>query len=191
MTLEWVRKALDADDPTTGTSVPVLVLGDSGGAAHDLFEYWGRSWDTPDAERTLPTTDGKLRDAAYVAAAKRLLPQILKLGAKTGQNTTRQLDFFTLGRGAAELNEPLAFQIQRAMMNDCPDINEEALLSVVWGEPAFLQMKLEEAAGEILHMRGGEREDARERKDLLQLALLRKDVPVVETILRFSALTWG
>ena len=30
-------------------------------------------------------------------------------------------------------------------MNDCPDVNEEALLSVVWGEPAFVQMKLEEA----------------------------------------------
>ena len=27
------------------------------------------------------------------------------------------------------------------MMNDCPDVNEEALLSVAWGEPAFLQVQ--------------------------------------------------
>ena len=39
------------------------------------------------------------------------------------------------------------------MLNDCPNVNQEALLSVVWGEPTFLMRKLEEAAGEILNMR--------------------------------------
>ena len=97
--------------------VPVLVLGDSGGAAHDIYQYWGGSWETyfntPAAQRTLPKADGKLRDAAYVKAAEKYLPDILRLGADTGQNTTRQLDFFVIGRGA-EINESLAFAIQRA-----------------------------------------------------------------------------
>ena len=61
---EWVLKALDKDDPSTGTSVPVLVLGDSGGAAHDIWQYWGGDWTNP--ARKLPEVDGKLRDANYV-----------------------------------------------------------------------------------------------------------------------------
>ena len=138
---EWVLKALDKDDPSTGTSVPVLVLGDSGGAAQDIWEYWGGSWDAP--ARKLPEVDGRLRDANYVKVATELLPRILEYGMDTGNNSTRQLDFFTLSRDL-ELKEPLSFAIQKAMMNDCPDVNEEALLSVVWGEPAFLQLKLEE-----------------------------------------------
>ena len=90
---EWVWKALDADDPSTGTSVPVLVLGDSGGAAEDIWQYWGNDWKSPfDAStRKLPKADGKLRNESYVKKAAELLPKILKLGADTGQNSTRQL----------------------------------------------------------------------------------------------------
>ena len=135
---EWVWKALDAEDPSTGTSVPVLVLGDSGGAAEDIWQYWGNDWKSPfDAStRKLPKADGKLRNESYVKKAAELLPKILKLGADTGQNSTRQLDFFTLSRDL-ELEKPLSLAIQQAMMNDCPNVNEEALLSVVWGEPTF------------------------------------------------------
>ena len=190
--LEWVYKAVDADDPSTGTSVPVLVLSDSGGAAKDIYDYimgvevpaGGNVWDADNSKRKLPVEDGKGRDAAYVAKAAELLPKILHHGKMTGQNVTRQLAFFTLSKDL-EFKDDLANAIQKAMMNDCPDVNEEALLSVVWGEPAFLQEKLEEAAGEILYIRE-KPGAAKQRKDLLQLGLLLKDTPVVNTILRFT-----
>ena len=70
---EWVWKALDMEDPSTGTSVPVLGWR-PGGAAHDIWQYWGNDWKSPfDAStRKLPKADGKLR-ANYVLKATQYL----------------------------------------------------------------------------------------------------------------------
>jgi hypothetical protein len=98
---QFVKEALDPDDPATGTSVPVLVLPDSGGAAHDIYTYildCPGTWDAAAATRRLPTVDGKGRDADYCGKAANYLPEILRLGKLTGQNSKRQLDFFVLSK---------------------------------------------------------------------------------------------
>ena len=91
-------KALDEKDKSTGTSVPVLVIGTSGGAAQDIYEYVmggdpsNISWEKPlDEDRPLPQKDDQMRDEVYVETAKRCLPQILALGEKTGANASRQV----------------------------------------------------------------------------------------------------
>ncbi len=124
-----------------------------------------------------------MRDDAYVSKAKKLLPRILHLGKLTGANTTRQLAFFTLSTDV-EFRNDLGLAIQKAMMNDCPNVNEELLLSVVWGEPGILQQKLEESQASAAALGEGAVVD-KERRDLLELAMARKDVPVARTLLAF------
>lgn len=129
-------------------------MSDSGGAAHDIYQYVlgpPGGWDADARDRPLPEADpfDPVRNDAYVKKATQLLPKILELGQKTGQNTTRQLAFFTMSN-EVDIREDLCVAIQKSMMNDCPNVNEEALLAVVWGEPDFLEIKLEENAESIL-----------------------------------------
>ena len=42
--------------------------------------------------------------------------------------------------------QDLTLAIQAALLNDCPDINQEAMLAVAWGEAVILQRHLEESA---------------------------------------------
>ena len=60
--------------------VPVLVIAESGGAATDIFDYC--SEDSP-SYLQLPLADGgkPWRDAAYLAACARFLPEIERLGS--------------------------------------------------------------------------------------------------------------
>ena len=74
--------------------------------------------------------------------ARKWLPRILALGNSTGNNTTRQLGFHSV-----EEESDLATTIQKAMLNDCPDARQEALLAVKWNEPTILREKLEEMNG--------------------------------------------
>ena len=150
---EYVAHALDESDPATGAAVPVLVIKESGGAALDMYNYvFGSaeaptSWpppneeDDPSTARLLP--DAKKVDPGYYAKAKEWLPKILRHGNKTGGNTTRQLAFYRIDDGSGEAVD-LATTIQKAMLNDCPDARQEALLAVKWGEPTILKGKLEE-----------------------------------------------
>ena len=150
---EYVAHALDESDPATGAAVPVLVIKESGGAALDMYNYvFGSaeaptSWpppneeDDPSTARVLP--EASSTDAAYLANAKEWLPKILRHGNKTGGNTTRQLAFYRIDDAGGEAVD-LATTIQKAMLNDCPDARQEALLAVKWGEPTILKGKLEE-----------------------------------------------
>ena len=133
-TLEYVAHSLDPN--RDGASVPSLVVGDSGGAAQDIYDYVigaEGAWGAPAEKRPLPSIDGEARDEAYVKRAAELLPRILELGQQTGQNSTRQLDFFTMSADL-EFRNDLAMAMQKAMMNDCPNVNEELLLAVKWGQ---------------------------------------------------------
>ena len=129
-TLEWVRNGLDDTDPATLTAVPVLVIAESGGAASDIYRYC-----CPESETylELPTVDGR-RDAEYVAACARLLPEIEELGKQTGANSTKQMNFFVIDPDPeADNDTDLVLAIQTALLNDCPDINQ-ARCSEMWGD---------------------------------------------------------
>ena len=82
--------------------------------------------------------------AEYVAEAKKWLPKILALGNDTGNNTSRQLAFYSFDE---ESEISLATTIMTAMLNDCPNARQEALLAVAWNEPLILREKLEEMYG--------------------------------------------
>ena len=188
---KWIRDALDKDDPATGTSVPVLVVADSGGCAEDIYNYVlgpSKQWLASEAEREsfLPV-EGTGRDAAYVREAKRWLPEIASFGADTGQNDSRQLSFFKLSEDASMgQKEDLALVIQHALLNDCPNVSQEALLAVSWGEPSILQQQLDVHSEKILSAQKlAAKNGEKHTTDLLQLALLRQDTAVVDTLLRF------
>ena len=120
--------------------MPVLAISDSGGAASDIAQYC--------LEKVLPVVDD-YRDEEYVRFAKRWLPRIKELGEATFNNDTPQLSFFSLNE---DINAPndLALVIQRALLNDCPDVNQEALCAVAWAEPALLRRCLETDAKNLL-----------------------------------------
>ena len=183
-TLEWVRNGLDDTDPATLTAVPVLVIAESGGAASDIYRYC-----CPESETylELPTVDGR-RDAEYVAACARLLPEIEELGKQTGANATKQMNFFVIDPDPeADNDTDLVLAIQTALLNDCPDINQEAMLAVAWGQAVILQRHLESDAANLLAPTASEDDDKPPPDDLLQIALQHKDVNVVQTLLDFSA----
>lgn len=189
---KWIRDALDKDDPATGTSVPVLVVADSGGCAEDIHRYVlgpRNQWLASEDERQsfLPTEGKGGRDAAYVREARRWLPEIASLGAHTGQNDTRQLAFFKLSEDTTMAHkEDLALVIQHALLNDCPNVSQEALLAVSWGEPSILQQQLDTHSVKILQAQKlAAASQGEKHTDLLQLALTRHDAPVVSTLLQF------
>jgi hypothetical protein len=198
-----IRDQLDPYDPKTGTAVPVLVIADSGGAADDIHAYCTR--------QALPIEDADAgRDAAYIIAATEHLPAIKRLGELTGQNSRQQLAFFTLSEDL-DARDDLALEIQRALLNDCPNIKEEALLAVKWKEPVILQQHLQDSAQELLNKKrdkdggggagvggegGGGKEEADDEAevgeeeaeaenanvDLLQVALMRPGGADVEVV---------
>jgi hypothetical protein len=181
-TLRWVHSGLDADDPATLTSVPVLVVADSGGAAKDIYNYC-----CPDSGQfqKMPTVG----DAAYLEACKTLLPEIEAMGKLTGQNTTPQMSFFKVDSDPDAEND-LTLAIKEALQNDCPEINQEAMLAVAWGDAVILQRLLENAAESLLDTVAKKGQAATEGKradDLLQIALQHCDVEVVRTLLGFKA----
>ena len=112
-----------------GGAAPVLVLKDTGGAALDIFKYVlgdGFTWPPPNQvdeqrSRPLPSGGGGASEAEYAAMAKKWLPKILALGNSTGNNTTRQLGFYSISEDSTDL----ATTIQKAMLNDCPDARQE------------------------------------------------------------------
>lgn len=106
-----IRDQLDANDASTGTAVPVLVLADSGGAAEDIYNYF--------MNEVLPQQDDDERDAEYVREGEKWLPDIKTLGKMTGQNSREQLAFFRLSDDL-EARDNLALEIQKALLNDCP-----------------------------------------------------------------------
>ena len=192
-TLEWVRNGLDDKDPATQTAVPVLVIAKTGGAANDIWRYCSREIAgvaNPDYEKPIKA-DGE-RDAAYVEACAKWLPEILLLGQQTGSNTTEQLTFFNFDPDPDAEND-LALAIEDALLNDCPNISQEAMLAVAWGEPVILQRHLENDRDHLLEPENkpddekGGKDGAPQRQDLLQIALQRQDVEVVRTLLNFDA----
>ena len=185
-TLEWVRNGLDDKDPATLTAVPVLVIAETGGAASDIYLYC-----SPESPAYLkPIEAGSTRNEAYVAACAKWLPEIEHLGKQTGTNTTKQLTFFNFDPDPDAEND-LTLAIQTALLNDCPDINQEAMLAVAWGESVILQRHLESDAANLLAHTVGKptdfNPDARPPDDLLQIALQRGDVGVVRTLLDFTS----
>ena len=183
-TLEWVRGGLDDQDPATLTAVPVLVIAESGGAASDIWRYCSPESDT---YLELPKVDSR-HDEAYVAACARLLPEIEELGKQTGTNSTQQMNFYVIDPDPdADNDNDLVLAIQTALLNDCPDINQEAMLAVAWGQAVILQRHLESDAANLLAPTQTVDDDKPPPDDLLQIALQHKDVNVVQTLLDFTA----
>ena len=180
-TLKWVRNGLDKEDEATQTAVPVLVIAKSGGAASDIWRYC-----CPGPNYLKPIEAGGERDEAYLAACAKWLPEIERLGKKTGNNTTKQLTFFNFDENDPDAENDLALAIEEALLNDCPNINQEAMLAVAWGEAVILQRHLESNAVKLLtpESKPGADDDA----DLLQIALQRQDVDVVSMLLKFDEL---
>ena len=82
--------------------LPVVCLGDTGGAAADLFNYSLTSLLPPKGA----PPDG--RDASYLLEASELIPMILKEGAEQGGSTKPKLSFFLANcerRGSEPLPE--------------------------------------------------------------------------------------
>ena len=94
-TLRVVRDALDPNDVSTGTSVPVLVLPDSGGASADIWRAWQRRHSGDDDFSWLPTAD---RCPAYMQLAPALIRDIVRFGMNTGKNNREQLMFFRISK---------------------------------------------------------------------------------------------
>ena len=69
----------------------------------------------------------------------------------------------------------------------CPDINQEAMLAVAWGQAVILQRHLESDAANLLAPTASGDDDKPPPDDLLQIALQHKDVNVVQTLLDFTA----
>ena len=161
-TLLTVVDALKSTGSKSGSAESVLVLSDSGGAAHDIHVY------CKGGALTLPTV-GDCRSAAYVEAAAKLLPEVLRLGNMTGRTPTPQLTFFS-----AESADTFDLAVQQAVLKDCQTSLEEIMLSVAWGDPITLQAQLEKA-------QPGEVELA------LEVALLNTDLPTVQLLLSFNA----
>lgn len=181
---EYVKGQLDADDATTGTAVPVLVIADSGGVAEDIYNYCTQGL-------VLPTVDTeKGRDEEYVQQAREYLPQILEHGQKTGQNANQQLAFFKLSEDL-DARDNLALDIEKAMLNDCPDVKQEALLAVKWKNPDILRKHLlDDSQAVLTRDENKAKDETKEDVDVLQVALSRPggaDTSVVRTILTYVA----
>ena len=165
--LQSVIEALEtptSSESSSGSARPVLVMGDSGGAAEDIFNYSERQ-QLPDPER---------RSKEYCTQAALLLPRIVELGKVAGPNETLPLSFFSLREGEDVGHDDLALLLQRALQNDCSD-RERVLLAVAWGEPLILRDLLEKQDGERLLSLA------------LETALLRRDVPVTRMLMDFEA----
>ena len=67
-----------------------------------------------------------------MAACAKWLPEIEHLGKQTGTNTTKQLTFYNFDPDPDADND-LTLAIQTALLNDCPDINQERH-SEIWGD---------------------------------------------------------
>ena len=179
-TLRWVKDALDPHSTVSGKSRPVLVLADSGGAAADIWRYCGD--EKASAAGELPTISGG-RTADYVAEAHVLLPEIARLGAMCGNNTTPQLSFYRLSDDMeAEDNLALGRAIQSALLNDCASRKDEILLAVSWGEPHILRELLERnaASSDLKQLR-------KDKGVALTEALLRRDAGIARCLVEFSA----
>jgi len=150
-TLDWVRNGLDATDSATLTAVPVLIIAGSGGAAGDIYQYC-----CPDSPGyKVPIEAGGTRSEEYVTACNDLLPEIEKLGKLTGNNSSKQMSFFDYDPDPDAENN-LALAIQTALLNDCPNISQEAELAVAWGDSTLLQRYLEQDSYQVLKEQGGD-----------------------------------
>ena len=67
-----------------------------------------------------------------MATCAELLPEIEHLGRQTGTNTTKQLTFYNFDPDPDADND-LTLAIQTALLNDCPDINQERD-GEIWGD---------------------------------------------------------
>lgn len=150
-TFREVRNALDPTDASTGTSVPVLIVTNSGYAAQDIAYYCATGklpWEEGSAMRL--DQNHEWRKPAYKKEAERFLPEILALGKQTGLNTTKQLSFCTVGAevsddagtGVEGRRLDFATALQQALLNDCPNAVEEALLTIQWANHTILQEQL-------------------------------------------------
>ena len=171
-----VADSLDPDDVETQTSIPVLVVADSGGAAADIAAFC--------KDGTEPQVDD-YRDEAYVAEAKRWLPAIRRLGESTFNNHSEQLSFFSVSNEVNARND-LALAIQEALINDCPDVNQEALCAVKWEEPSLLKKCLERNAEALLRSKRDDAASDLLQVDLLQVALAHKNVKVVRELISYA-----
>ena len=157
----------------------MLVIAESGGAASDIYHYC-----CPESDKYLqPIEAGSERDEAYVMACARVLPQIEALGKQTGTNSTKQLTFFNFDPNPDADND-LTLAIQTALLNDCPNISQEAMLAVAWGETVILQQHLEKNAANLLtpstiQPSEGDADAKPPPDDLLQIALQRKVTPTL------------
>jgi hypothetical protein len=101
---------------------PVVCLGDTGGAAQDLYMYAHTNQMPPEGK----PPEG--RERSYLLEAGELMPMIVKEGAEQGGSTKPKLSFF-LAYDDADGNE-IDFCIMQSMLNSCSSINEEIMLAV-------------------------------------------------------------
>ena len=182
-TLACCRAALDSADESTGTALPCMVVADSGGAAEDIWRaHLAASTLAQEGPGSYTPVEGGWRDAAYVQQATALLDEIITLGSEKGNNSTEQLSFFRMPEDPS-VTADLGLDIQNSLLNDCPDVNQEALLAVAWAEPAILRRKLEEGTEALLGRKDTTRQQV--EVDLFQVALMFGDVDVMSVVLEY------
>ena len=182
----YVSDALNPHDYSSGGAVPVLVLPDTGGVAADIHAY------CTNEHRPIPAPPEDTPDDPYCKEAAKWLPRIQYYGAMKGNNTTEQLGFFSLKLGDAiddeDTSMDLPLAIQTAMLNDCPNMQEEALLAIKWNETVMLQRMLAErrhlTAPNLIQDKFNRNP---ETISLLQVALTNGDVETLRTLLNFIA----
>ena len=77
-TFKQVRDALDPTDPSTGTSVPVLVITNTGNAAEDIAYY------AATGKFNFEQNPTEERNDKYKEVARMYIPEIVALGKQTG-----------------------------------------------------------------------------------------------------------
>ena len=184
--LRTVRNALNPKDVSTGTSVPVLVAAESGGAARDIFDYCS-GWEGEDGEDSLDGIRARWArdsvDAEYVKYAPGLLAAIHEFGQDKGQNDSQQLAFYKPASTELLANDDLSLRVQEHLLNDCPNMYQEALLAVSWGEPVILKHQLENNGPAIFDSTRAVDNDSPATKNLLTVALMRGVVDVVRIVM--------
>lgn len=129
---------------------PILIVAGTGGAADDIFAYhnWrsrqegesrtqGDSGVPGEHEAAQWLAAGPGRSAAYLDAARRLVPRIYERGQQKGHNSKAALGFYSFSRGYDDAD---AFKnaILASLLESCSNGQDDLMLAVQWGEASIL-----------------------------------------------------
>ncbi|KAL1507768.1 hypothetical protein AB1Y20_007378 [Prymnesium parvum] len=144
------------------SGMPVLVLPDTGGIASELWT-WALHHESP-------------IDHVEDSQKAQLIQKVLHYADEKNGDMPR-LSFLELNVDDIDAENVVDLTLTQAILNKCNDGIEQVMLSVAWGDLGILEEVLEKTAA---HSTMG-------MSMALQLALLRSDARMVETLIDFNA----